>query len=277
MIRVLRTRQRESARWLRSLLINRLRADYPGPRILANSIPKAGTHLLARCLTLLPGITDSGLRLRGRVRYESLEARLRLVGGGCFIPAHVYYTAHREQLLSDLGFRIVLIIRDPRDIVVSHYHYVTYGSRRHQLRDYYRALPDDPARLMTSITGIQQTHSDSSIRLRDIESRYRSFLTWENHGACVMRFENMVGPRGGGSYEAQHLDIRRLAEHLGVQLEENDVQHIASNMFHRGSTTFRKGMIGDWKRHLTPEHRVAFKDIAGQLLIDLGYESNQDW
>jgi hypothetical protein len=226
---------------------------------------------------LLPGITDSGLRLRGRVHDDRLESRLRQVGGGCFMPAHVFYTDHREQILSDLDFRIALIIRDPRDIAVSHYHYVTYGSRRHKLRDYYRSLPDDPARLMMSITGIQEPQSDPRIRLPDINSRYRSFLAWENHGACVVRFENMVGPRGGGSLEAQHAEILKLTEHLGVELEENDVGHIASNMFHRGSTTFRKGIIGDWKRHLTPEHEAAFKSIAGQLLVDIGYEPDQNW
>ena len=176
MIKNLRTRQHEAARWIHSLLVNRLRANDPGPKILANSIPKAGTHLLTRCLTLLPGITDSGLRLRGRVQDERLQARLRLVGGGCFLPAHIFYTQHREQILSDLGFRMVLIIRDPRDIVVSHYHYVTYGSRRHQLRKYYRSLPDDLARLMTSIRGIQAVQSDPAVRLPDINSRYRSFL-----------------------------------------------------------------------------------------------------
>ena len=277
MMRHLRTRQRESARWIRSLVVNRVRANAPGPKILANSIPKAGTHLLTRCLTLLPGITDSGLRLRGRVHDHSLESRLRLVGGGCFMPAHVFYTEQRDQILSDLGFRIVLIIRDPRDIVVSHYHYVTYGSRRHQLRDYYRTLPDDQARLMMSITGIQRPQSDPTIRLRDINSRYRSFLSWENHGACVVRFENMVGPRGGGSYETQRQEVHKIARHLGIRLEEKDVQHIASNLFHRTSTTFRKGMIGDWKKHLTPEHRAAFKSIAGQLLVELGYEPDQDW
>ena len=276
-MRHLRTRRRESARWLRSLVVNRARANEPGPKVLANSIPKAGTHLLTRCLTLMPGITDSGLRLRGRVHDQNLEARLRRVGGGCFMPAHVYYTEQREQILSDLGFQIVLIIRDPRDIVVSHYHYVTYGSRRHQLRHYYRSLPDDAARLMTSITGIQEPPSDAGIRLPDIDSRYRSFLAWANHGACVVRFEHMVGPRGGGSDETQRVEILKIAEHLGVQLEKTDIQHIASNMFHRGSTTFRKGIIGDWKRHLTPEHRAAFKQIAGQLLVDLGYEPDQNW
>ena len=193
------------------------------------------------------------------------------------MPAHVYYTEQREQILSSLGFRIVLIIRDPRDVAVSHYHYVTYGSRRHQLRDYYRSLPDDGARLMMSITGIQEPHSDAAIRLRDIDTRYRSFLAWANHGACVVRFEHMVGPRGGGSHETQRMEIRKIAEHLGVQLEEKDMQHIATKMFHRGSTTFRKGIIGDWKRHLTPEHQVAFRSIAGQLLTDLGYEPDQDW
>lgn len=277
MKRLLLTRQRELGRSVRSLLVSRLRANAPGPRILANSVPKAGTHLLTRCLSMLPGITDSGVRCRGHVVDGSLETQLRKVGGGCFIPVHLTYSDERAQLLTYLGFKMALIIRDPRDIVVSHFHYVTYGSRRHRLHAHYTSLPDDQTRLMVSITGVPEPQPNPKIRLLDIDRRCRGFLAWEDHGACVVKFESLVGPHGGGSYEVQRLEIERLVEHIGVQLDGVDIERIASRVYDPSSSTFRKGSVGDWKNQFTPEHKAAFKRIAGQLLIDLGYEQDQDW
>ena len=277
MRRLLPTRQRELIRPVRRLLVSRLHANATGHRILANSVPKAGTHLLTRCLSLLPGITDSELRYRGHVVDERLEAQLNMVNGGCFVPVHLTYSDERARLLTGLGFKMALIIRDPRDIVVSHFHYVTYGSRRHRLHAYYTSLPDDQTRLMVSITGVLEPQSDPKVRLLDIDRRCRGFLKWEDHGACVVKFESLVGPHGGGTYGAQRVDIERLAEHVGVQLDEMDIESIASRVYDRKSSTFRKGKTGDWKNHLTPEHKEAFKRVAGDLLIDLGYERDLQW
>ena len=40
---------------------------------------------------------------------------------------------------------------------------------------------------------------------------------------------------------------------------------------------YRKGKAGDWANHFTEEHRKYFKDRFGDLLIQLGYEENNDW
>ena len=277
MTNLFQRRQRELSIWIRSLLVNRQRAHHPGPRIVTNSIPKSGTHLLTRCLQLFPDIEDSGLRIRGRMKHQLLVRRLDRVGGGCFIPLHLVFTPKRGHLLRDRGFTMILITRDPRDIAVSHFHYVTRQTRRHRLHAYYNALPDDPARLMASIQGIPESSWKGRVRLRDINRRCRVFLDWADHGACVVQFEKLVGPLGGGTLEAQHKEIRKIAIHLGIQLDASTLKHIAGNVFYRKSSTFRKGAIGDWVNHMGAEHRAAFKEIAGQLLIELGYEADNDW
>lgn len=40
---------------------------------------------------------------------------------------------------------------------------------------------------------------------------------------------------------------------------------------------YRKGSIGDWKRHFHKEARVWFAEEAGDALIAAGYEPNNDW
>ncbi len=43
------------------------------------------------------------------------------------------------------------------------------------------------------------------------------------------------------------------------------------------SRTFRSGMAGGWREHFTDEHKQLFKDVAGDLLVRLAYEKNNDW
>jgi len=43
------------------------------------------------------------------------------------------------------------------------------------------------------------------------------------------------------------------------------------------SHTFRSGKTGGWKQYFTDEHRQLFNDVAGDLLVRLGYERNNDW
>jgi hypothetical protein len=172
---------------------------------------------------------------------------------------------------------MILIARDPRDIVVSHFHYVTRQTRRHRLHAYYNALPDDAARLMTSVQGIPESSWKGRVRLRDINRRCRVFLDWADHGACVVQFEKLVGPLGGGTLEGQHKEIQKIAIHLGIQLDRSSLEHIANKVFYRKSSTFRKGVIGDWVNHMGVEHKAALKEVAGQLLIDMGYEADGDW
>jgi hypothetical protein len=43
------------------------------------------------------------------------------------------------------------------------------------------------------------------------------------------------------------------------------------------SRTFRSGKTGGWREQFTEEHKALFKDIAGDLLVRLGYEKTNDW
>jgi hypothetical protein len=43
------------------------------------------------------------------------------------------------------------------------------------------------------------------------------------------------------------------------------------------SHTFRSGKKAGWQKEFTPEHRRRFAEVAGDLLVQLGYEPNHDW
>ena len=39
----------------------------------------------------------------------------------------------------------------------------------------------------------------------------------------------------------------------------------------------RKGVAGDWRNHFTPEAAHVFDSIAGELLVESGYEPDRSW
>jgi len=248
------------------------------PRILANSVPKAGTHLLEKCLSLFPGLSDSGIHVDMNLSPEALRETLGKIESGLFVSGHLPGSRFCIRLLQELGFKTFLIIRDPRDVAVSHFHYVT-KSTYHRLHDYYTRLPDDDVRLMASIRGFEEKLTEKRrIGRHDIKEFFRIFEPWFGEDInYVVRFEALVGPKGGGSRDAQIQEIKRMAEHLDVNMSLAEIEDMAGGIFDQEAATFRKGMIGDWQNHFTSEHTRAFKEVAGQLLIELGYEKDFDW
>ena len=76
--------------------------------------------------------------------------------------------------------------------------------------------------------------------------------------------------------EKQKNEILRIAEFIGIQLSEKQLNFLCANLFGR-TLTFRKGKIGEWNHTFKPEHIELFKQKLGETLIELGYESNNQW
>ncbi len=267
-------------------------------RVVANSVPKSGTHLLARLLVLL-GFEQAnigGIRshlvsgpyapikrlLRGRgsekvtvgvVSPEQVDRRWlgrRLAGrvaDGQFVTAHCVHTPELAGLFRELGMRTVCILRDPRDVAVSQLHHIK-KRKQHPVHREFVALGSDGERLMFSIRGGELGGRE----MLSLDERYRRFSGWAaEEEAVVVRFEDLVGPEGGGSAEAQRLAVGRVAAHLGVGADEETLARVGEGIFGTGQT-FRKGMIGGWREEFTAEHERAAEEVVGPLLVELGYE-----
>ena len=54
------------------------------------------------------------------------------------------------------------------------------------------------------------------------------------------------------------------------------VAALESAILPKKSGTFRKGKPGNWQEHFSEQNKALFKEMAGDLLIRLGYETSQD-
>jgi len=248
---------------------------HPAPKILANSLPKSGTHLLERFLSLVPGVSrqfdrklcDDGKGLRGLQRQCS---RLRK---GQFLLAHLFYNDEYLKVLDQFGIKSMLMIRDPRDIVVSSYQYMTYGYKKHNMHDYFaNHLKTDKERLHVCIRGNTNPEEYS------IGYLLEKFYPWtQNEKVLTIRFRDLIGVKGGGSHETQKRTADEILNFIGVDLSNAQREELMKKVFFTGSKTFHKGRISQWKEEFDEQDKALFKEFAGEWLIKLGFEKDYNW
>lgn len=253
------------------------RSFLSGPKALANSLPKAGTMLLARVLSLLPFLVPRW-RIHVDNNTSNLDKVLRTMRRGQYVTGHLYWRKDLVEWLLECGIRVVFIVRDPRDVAVSNAYYITHIDHNHRLSRYFQSLASDEERIMASIVGISGGELEDGERSKSLGEHAFAYAPWVEEPVCLtVRFEDLVGQSGGGSRERQEACIGAIARHLGLHISHECVERIAAQAFSSKSETFRKGQIGDWRNHFTDEHKRAFKETTGDLLIKWGYESGNDW
>jgi len=242
-------------------------------QIVLISIPKCGTHLSIKTISLLSDRECISTSL-----HDKKEKLYYLTN----LPANYFWKSHEkyqgyiaDQLLKTKS-KIIFIYRDPRDCIISHIYWNEFGRYEYYPERILEHSPEfDMSTAIFSMIRGDTTYKNS--HEINIANFFKSYLPWSNvPGVLTIQFEDLVGPQGGGSAQKQYECIKKIATHLGCDTNDEMIAYVANNLF--GDTkTFRKGKIGDWKNHFNPEHKQAFKEIAGQLLIDLGYEKDLNW
>jgi sulfotransferase 6B1 len=234
------------------------------PRILITSIPKCGTHLLARGLELLTKRPLRNLSMMNLGPEPVENDKIPATPPDAIFLDHVPYSPKAAQVLRKRKFKLLFIYRDPRDQIVSMAFWIM---KKPLYYTGYARLLKEPNALNVIIKEL----------IKEIDKVYRRFLPWKNNNLCYgVKFENLIGHQGGGSDQAQLRELHAIAQHIGLYLTPGLTQYFRRNLY--GNTiTFREGKIGSWKRYFTAEHKRLFKEQAGNLLVELGYERNTSW
>jgi hypothetical protein len=254
------------------------------PILIANSFPKSGTHLLTQILkgfTKLGPFIDSGFEAirtfegeSGKLRKISdLESELNQLSAGDIAYGHVHAYPEMVRKLNGEGIAHFFIYRDPRDVVVSHVHYVTDINSKHVHHNYYvNELMKFEDRLETSIRG----RPDAENPFPNIRGRFEPYIDWlDNRGVLTIRFEELISNR--------EKIIEGILEHAiqrGFAFDgdrQGAIGVLEAGVDARNSPTFRSGKSGVWKESFSPAHKKLFKELSGDLLMRLGYEKDQNW
>lgn len=253
------------------------------PILLGISFPKSGTHLLDQILLGFNRVAPFSHRLHSfYAEYEGKSGRKRtpeqaLAWLASLRPrdvasAHLFARPDAIACVTSSVFSPYFIFRDPRDVVVSHVFYVTDMEAHHVHHDYYASLPDFGSRLKVSILG----RSDPAVEFPDIAARFAPYLGWLDQASVMtIHFEDLIDDRIATLNRILDHFLVRVALHQGPRGLILDA--LESSINPNKSSTFRSGKTSEWKKYFTDEHKKIFKDVAGDLLVRLGYEENNEW
>ena len=169
-------------------------------------------------------------------------------------PSHIYAIPLIQEFFPRARF--ICVLRDGRDVAVS---------VRAAARSWMKAWKDSFGR---------------SIRF--------SALAWKNAIRKARHDAALLGDRYLEiRYEEIHRDpiaaYQTLFDFCQIPYEESLLEVILQSTdfnsnYKAGENKFRRGgRVGDWKRSLSFIDKIIFKQIAGDMLIELGYEYDRSW
>ena len=252
------------------------------PPIFGNSKPKSGSHLLLQVLAGLCQVAPYKYVEREPIRTITKDGRrktedeirkeLKRIPRGVIGWGYVDASPGNVAFLCQPTRVNYFIYRDPRDLLISQVFFATDMYEEHEMHGYYNSLPDFGERLKIAITGIDR----DGLYMASVTQRYEGVFKWlEQKNMLCIRFEDLINNRDA-TLEAMLDEVEKTGHKIPAPRQRALsilVQAIQPNKSH----TFRSGKTGAWKEHFKEEHKKLFKDVAEDLLVELGYEKNNDW
>ncbi|WP_412559614.1 sulfotransferase domain-containing protein [Winogradskyella sp. MIT101101] len=209
----------------------------------------------------------------------------------------IYHSHYQPKYFIDKNKKIVWLVRDGRDIMVSSYfHYLVWNNKNKKnpkLVNYYRDklqfknYEDINSNLSTFIEFLF-TDQPSKLKFFNYPGDWATYnKKWLNvskskDNVYIIRYEDML--------LNTELEMTKLVDHFFKK--DNVCKNHLKDIVHKfsfenqtkrkpgtedKSSFLRKGISGDWKNYFDDEAKVVFKKYAGQTLIDLGYEKDDNW
>ncbi len=252
------------------------------PRVIGNAMPKSGSHLIIQVLqglTKISAFVNPGFPPVNRsednrkLPEEAVLANLQRMQPGDIAYAYLHAREPFVSLLTQPGWAMIFVYRDPRDMIVSHVFYATQMHAQHGMHQYYtRNLDSMEARINAAIEGV----STDDAELSSIRKKYEAYLGWlDCKEVLSLRFEDLILNRDQA--------LERILDYLekkGAVLRASRAEAMAAlgeAIRPHKSGTYRRAHPGNWKEYFTEANKAFFKEQAGDLLVRLGYEKGLDW
>lgn len=265
--------------------------EYTGKKFILFSIPKSGTHLMKKCLTMLTGLSAAGFPDEWHRDTQHLAAILEYVellnSRNQFLSVHSYSHLFDDPLVDFLNhhpdYIPIIQIRDLRDAFVS---VLYHGNVMDYLKEEMRhesvvstAYHKDDYTLDDILTHALTRKDENNQKVMNYmfsDTLPFMFYLMNLPRAVVVRFEDLVGAKGGGNDDIQRMVVAQLANALSIELPRNRLNLIAHSLFGQSkgpdvSVTFRSGKIGSWKTYFSDEHLQLFNQYWSEDQRALGY------
>jgi Sulfotransferase domain len=250
--------------------------------VICNSVPKAGTYLLVELVKALGGHVDIGyhtysssiskVHANGSFDYErAIPAPLwaSALSQGYLCASHTEYCPHLEQyFLGRKEHKMLFIVRDPRDLVISWVDFVYNSTAYPKMRKWNRysreagsaAYPDDASRISSCIVSIPK-------------SGLLNYLSWLDSPACLtVRFEDLFSELTERDPSVVTFPaLHSICDYL--DLPRRSPSELAGVLGHGLTSSGRIEKVGVYRHRMTPDHFALLREeIFQRLVVEYGYE-----
>ncbi|MBT0768283.1 hypothetical protein KIH74_05075 [Kineosporia sp. J2-2] len=183
------------------------------------------------------------------------------------VPGH-FDGQFTNEWFAGQGPPVVLNVRDPRDCLISLINFLegrtANGFGNFAERQIYHRILGRCGTWDEKIeTALTDPHFPAVTEFAD------AIWLWRHPDVVRVRYEELVGPRGGGSEQAQTAAVQRVLDHLG---SGRDPLEVARKLYSEASWSFYSGGQGGWRERFSPRMRAAFAERYALVLETYGYE-----
>jgi hypothetical protein len=203
---------------------------------------------------------------------DEILSDLKCLPGGVIGWGYLEATKENISFLTSKGRVNYFMYRDPRDVLVSQVFFATQMHEEHGMHEYYSSLPDFSTRLKAAITGVDQ----DDVHMVNVKQRCEGVFRWlDTPGVLCLRFEDLINDRDR-TLNAMLDEVEKTGYKIPTP-REKALTILTEAIQPKKSHTFRSGKTGGWREYFTEEHKRLFKEVAGDLLVKLHYETNNNW
>lgn len=242
-------------------------------RVVHITLPKCGSQWVRDVLTAPEIIGYSGIAHSGVTIDISLHGQLDLP---CNTFSGPIYGMNQWEwnYWKQGGDKAVVVIRDPRDILISFIYSLMYS---HASMGFVDTFKD------TILEMSNEARINYMIPRFGGAKAARILLTWTDElddSAILIKYRDLVAN--------QFSEFKKIIDWLGWKVPNETLQTVIKRLSFeersgraRGDENkfshYRKGVSGDWRNHFTRQHGQLWEKLFPGLLKAIGYEDKDDW
>ena len=259
-------------------------------KIFINSLPKSGTNLIAKLVRLM-GVDNSGKSVAfssilGRYQFAKSCMRLAHFSGNnvpiglefpvCadyrwlahylklrdnqYISGHAAYTEQLAHLLKVNNVSQIQVFRHPAAVLVSWAKFIAEDRNNwHPSHKIISGLSLEQRCRFLLTGGLVQNGKYYQSSFAEILHRTEG---WIDSSAMIVRYEDIVGSKGGGNDDIQRSAIASVMRHIGKEFNRSELDRLQEQLY-GGTHTFRSGQIDSWRSELSESTLQLIQDKLG--------------
>lgn len=239
-----------------------------GPKVVLNSLPKSGTHLLESLFFQLPYMRHCGKKTLKIQTQDPIEPKIKVLNklkNGHFLLAHMqYHDMVLDRLLYN-DLKLIQLVRDPRDVLLSHLNYIENMDKTQKSHEYIKRFTTREDKIKAMIEGKPHVLEPYP----EVLDKFGDWLS-KDQVLCI-KFEDLIGPKGGGSQNRQLEAVESICDFISINVNKDKLSTISEKVYSPKSSTFNKGKIGNWKHTLNRNEKDWLNKAIQKQLLDYGY------